>query len=63
VEATQSVEVVFAAAGELLLLPVPIPPALSWIGMFLVIAGMALHSVFSGNPRNARPIKLGGVAK
>jgi drug/metabolite transporter (DMT)-like permease len=56
VEATQSGEVVFAAAGELLLLPVPIPSAVSWIGMFLVIAGMTLHSVFSGRPRDARHI-------
>ncbi|WP_274653401.1 multidrug resistance efflux transporter family protein [Paenibacillus humicola] len=53
VEATQSGEVVFAAAGELLLLPVPLPPAVSWIGMFLVIAGMTLHSVYSGRGRSA----------
>lgn len=63
VEATQSGEVVFAAAGELILLAVPVPPALSWIGMLLVIGGMTLHSVFSGSPRAARPIKLGEIAK
>jgi drug/metabolite transporter (DMT)-like permease len=63
VEATQSGEVVFAAAGELLLLPVPVPPALSWIGMLLVIAGMTLHSVFSGSPRDARKIKLRRIVK
>jgi len=45
VEATQSGEVIFAAIGEQLLLPVPLPPALSWIGMFIVIAGLTLHSV------------------
>ncbi|TFE28659.1 multidrug resistance efflux transporter family protein [Cohnella luojiensis] len=62
VEATQSGEVVFAAAGELLLLPVPIPPALSWIGMSLIIGGMTLHSLFSGRPRGVRT-SLGRIAK
>jgi drug/metabolite transporter (DMT)-like permease len=63
VEATQSGEVVFAATGEVLLLPVPVPAAMSWIGMFLVIAGMTLHSLFSGSPRNARGVILEKVAK
>ncbi|WP_439022390.1 DMT family transporter [Bacillus thuringiensis] len=44
VEATQSGEVLFALAGELIWLSAPIPSSLSWIGMSLVIVGMILHS-------------------
>lgn len=47
VEATQSMEVLFAAAGELLVLASPFPSALSWTGMFLVMIGMILHSYVS----------------
>lgn len=60
VEATQSGEVIFAAIGELLLLPVPVPPALSWVGMFIVIAGLTLHSVRTGRRSRALSPK-GGV--
>ncbi|MGQ3480356.1 DMT family transporter [Paenibacillus sp. TY11] len=44
VEATQSLEVLFALMGELIFLSIPIPSPLSWIGMFIVIFGMILHS-------------------
>lgn len=47
VEATQAGEVVFATIGELLLLPVPRPSAVSMLGMALVIGGMVLHSLLS----------------
>jgi hypothetical protein len=47
VEATQSVEVLFALAGEMLWLSLPLPSALSWAGMFIVIFGMAAHSYAS----------------
>lgn len=47
IEATQSGEVVFALFGELLLLGAPLPSAISFIGMILVIVGMILHSVLS----------------
>ena len=40
VEATQSMEVLFALAGELLFLSLPIPSPLSWFGIFIVIIGM-----------------------
>jgi drug/metabolite transporter (DMT)-like permease len=63
VEATQSGEVVFAAAGELLLLPVPVPPALSWIGMSLIIGGMTLHSLFSRRNPNSRSVRIESIAK
>lgn len=47
VEATQSMEVLFALIGELILLKVAFPSALSWTGMILVMAGMMLHSYVS----------------
>jgi drug/metabolite transporter (DMT)-like permease len=47
VEATQSVEVLFAVTGELLILNTVFPTALSWSGMGMVMAGMVLHSFFS----------------
>lgn len=47
VEATQSMEVLFALAGEVLLLSIAIPSAISWIGMFIVVIGMVLHSYVS----------------
>ncbi|MBU8881033.1 multidrug resistance efflux transporter family protein [Bacillus sp. FJAT-29790] len=59
VEATQSFEVLFAVAGELLFLASPFPTSLSWIGMFLVIAGMVLHSYVSQKeyPTKVQPVK------
>ncbi|WP_090631797.1 DMT family transporter [Neobacillus massiliamazoniensis] len=47
VEATQSMEVLFTLAGELLFLSIPIPSPLSWCGIFIVILGMILHSYVS----------------
>lgn len=47
VEATQSMEVLFAIMGELILLKAAFPSVLSWTGMMLVMAGMVLHSYVS----------------
>lgn len=47
VEATQSIEVVFALAGELIFLSIPLPSPLSTVGIFIVIFGMILHSYVS----------------
>lgn len=44
VEASQSLEVVFALLGELLLLQAAIPGPLAFLGMAVVIGGMSLHS-------------------
>ncbi|MBT2680961.1 multidrug resistance efflux transporter family protein [Bacillus sp. ISL-35] len=44
VEATQSMEVLFALAGEYLILSMPLPSPLSRAGIVLVMLGMALHS-------------------
>lgn len=47
VEATQSMEVLFALAGELLFLSILFPSPLSWMGIGIVILGMILHSYVS----------------
>jgi drug/metabolite transporter (DMT)-like permease len=47
VEATQSMEVLFTVIGEIIFLGTSIPSLFSWIGMFLVIIGMILHSYVS----------------
>jgi hypothetical protein len=47
VEATQSMEVLFALAGELLFLSIPFPSLLSWFGVVMVILGIILHSYVS----------------
>ncbi|WHZ01243.1 multidrug resistance efflux transporter family protein [Neobacillus sp. YX16] len=47
VEATQSMEVLFALIGELILLKAAFPSMISWTGMILVMAGMMLHSYVS----------------
>lgn len=47
VEATQSMEVLFATAGEIMLLSVALPGLLSWIGITFVMVGMVLHSYFT----------------
>ncbi|MNX23269.1 hypothetical protein D3C86_532640 [compost metagenome] len=47
VEATQSMEVLFALAGELLFLSMPLPSFLSWCGVIVVVLGMILHSYVS----------------
>ena len=44
VEATQSTQVVFALIGEVLLLKADLPELNGFLGIFLVITGMALHS-------------------
>lgn len=49
VEATQSLEVLFAVLGEVALLSSPLPSGISLTGMALVIAGMALHSFVTSN--------------
>lgn len=47
VEATQSMEVLFAVAGEIFLLSAPIPSIISWVGMVIIMIGMILHSYLS----------------
>lgn len=54
VEATQSMEVLFALVGELLILSIPIPSPLAWFGMFFVILGMILHSYVTHHKKEMR---------
>lgn len=56
VEATQSLEVLFAVTGEILLLSANVPSAISWFGMALVMFGMVLHSFMSH--RSVKKLKL-----
>lgn len=60
VEATQSMEVLFALAGELWILSLPIPSPLSWIGVSIVVIGMALHSYIT-NKKDSRPLDPPGA--
>ncbi|MED4203967.1 multidrug resistance efflux transporter family protein [Neobacillus mesonae] len=55
VEATQSMEVLFALIGELLLLNSAFPTMISWLGVALVMGGMVLHSYISN--KNIVPIR------
>lgn len=58
VEATQSISVLFAVIGELILLNAALPSMISWTGILLVMAGMILHSYVSqkGDIRNVKKI-------
>lgn len=47
VEATQSMEVLFAVFFEIIFLQAVLPPAMSWAGIVVVMAGMVLHSKYS----------------
>lgn len=54
VEATQSMEVLFAVIGEIALLASPLPSMLSWCGMFVIMLGMMLHSYVSHKDEKIR---------
>jgi len=47
VEATQSLEVLFALFGEIIFLSSPLPTSISLLGICFVMLGMILHSVYS----------------
>ncbi|WP_338324971.1 multidrug resistance efflux transporter family protein [Planococcus citreus] len=49
VEATQSMEVIFALIGEFFLLSIAFPSPIALIGLTMVILGMAIHSFASHN--------------
>jgi drug/metabolite transporter (DMT)-like permease len=54
VEATQSMEVLFAVAGEVIFLSAPLPSAVSLSGMMLVMIGMVLHSWISARKESIK---------
>lgn len=45
VEATQSTEILFVVAGEMILLGLPLPAPIALMGMTIIIVGMIAHSV------------------
>lgn len=47
VEATQSMEVLFALIGEIVFLSIVLPTPLAWTGIVIVMIGMVLHSYFT----------------
>jgi len=57
VEATQSMEVLFALAGEIIVLSIALPALLSWVGVVVVVIGMILHS-FETNRKTAEVAEL-----
>lgn len=54
VEATQSMEVLFALAGEILVLSIAIPSPVAWVGIAFVFVGMILHSYVSTIKQESR---------
>jgi drug/metabolite transporter (DMT)-like permease len=44
VEATQSIEILFALFGEMVFLSLAVPSTLAWSGMLIVIMGVVFHS-------------------
>lgn len=61
VEATQSMEVIFALVGEMIFLSIAFPSPLSWLGVFIVMLGMAMHSFLSNKktvPMANQPVKV-----
>ncbi|MBK3495541.1 multidrug resistance efflux transporter family protein [Viridibacillus sp. YIM B01967] len=47
VEATQSTEILFVIAGEMIILGIPLPEPLSLFGLTVIIIGMFLHSYYT----------------
>lgn len=45
VEATQSTEILFVVAGEMILLGLPLPAPIALLGMMIIVIGMIAHSV------------------
>ena len=47
VEATQSVQILFVIAGEMMLLGVPFPEPVAFIGLTVIVIGLLLHSFYT----------------
>lgn len=56
VEATQSTELIFAMIGEMLILHIALPGALSLIGILVIIVGMGLHSYQTSVAKKKMPV-------
>ncbi len=57
VEATQSIEILFALAGEMIFLSILFPSPTAFVGIFIVMFGLALHS-FSTVEKNEKTISV-----
>ncbi|MGG0794019.1 multidrug resistance efflux transporter family protein [Brevibacillus laterosporus] len=55
VEATQSMEVLFATAGEVVWLSASLPTPVASAGLLLIMLGMILHSLVSGRKEKETP--------
>ncbi|RAP30084.1 hypothetical protein C2W64_02639 [Brevibacillus laterosporus] len=55
VEATQSMEVLFATAGEVIWLSASLPTPIASVGLLLIMVGMVLHSLVSGRKEKETP--------
>ncbi|WP_223701185.1 DMT family transporter [Sutcliffiella deserti] len=58
VEATQSTQVLFVFAGEVLLLSAPFPNGIAMAGLLMIVMGMFIHSVYTRNGSGNLPPKL-----
>lgn len=47
VEATQATQILFVIAGEMMLLGVPLPEPVAFIGLVIIIIGLFLHSFYT----------------
>lgn len=47
VEATQATQILFVIAGEMMLLGVPLPEPIAFIGLVIIIIGLILHSFYT----------------
>ncbi|MFX3673043.1 MAG: multidrug resistance efflux transporter family protein [Paenisporosarcina sp.] len=47
VEATQATQILFVIAGEMMLLGVPLPEPVAFIGLMIIIIGLFLHSFYT----------------
>lgn len=47
VEATQSTQVLFVIAGEVMLLSAPFPNGMAMAGLFIIVLGMLIHSIYT----------------
>jgi hypothetical protein len=47
VEATQAIQILFVIAGEMMLLKVPLPEPVAFMGLIVIIIGLLLHSFYT----------------
>ncbi|WP_227935444.1 DMT family transporter [Alkalihalobacillus deserti] len=58
VEATQSTQVLFVMIGEVLILSTPLPNGLALGGLFIIIFGMLIHSLYTKKIKITQKIEL-----